>query len=571
MMHAHKTFESVKMGTQITCIALMLTCSVDGLADEQPVTVAHVCECFKKMDNEVTSLSFVEWSYDENDSSTYSHRICHVMAPDRFFQDFAHGGKAMDWQEDPFRKVNFLKREQTAVYFPFTRRFHTSTDAIPQGEELPMVVLGTYLMDSGLWLPRYWKGPKWMEAPISLGEIARDEKTLLELESDTEIVNGVVCHVLKYGDHQRLYVDSRRGCCLIARQYTSGEVGYSKRIDLFDHQEVIPGVWLPTRIHRSLIARKDGAVSRKDGHTRIEDLQVNKTSEDQFDLALPAGAYRESPIDQKNPDEDNKVEGDWGQCVPGGEDLLVDLGTWLRKHAVGIPKGKHDVWRVHPDVYRFLIGVALFEVIWWTLFGRTARPRASEHCFQTHVCLLLLLTGSLSVGCSPRDNISRGNSSFAGGAESHVPPEVENAAGDRSDNAERASHDDLALMQGEWQFAQFLIGGDLLVETSGQIVRIDGNTLHLPKSRKRPEKNLTFALDSQKTPKQIDFDPPAASQGIYRLTSDELIIVTSAKTRPKGFETAAAGANANNDESAVRFVLRRDNSLATERSVGENP
>ncbi|HEV3303885.1 MAG TPA: hypothetical protein VG055_29800 [Planctomycetaceae bacterium] len=303
--------------------AIISTASAE--VGDKPSPVATLSEqalrvAFRLPDARIKSLSFGERHSDyAQDRDRYSYRTLCLMRGGYLFQGFAHGGPGRGWEDDPFRKQSYLCQQAVHTYFPFSRRFHGGDKSgFPSSTELPMTTFGSYLIATGLWPQGYWRPPTWMGQPVTLDGIATDVKTPLRIAPQLEVVNQTWCHVVHFGDHQTLWVDADRGCCIVARLYTSGEKELSKRFDLYEHVEVLPGIWLPTQMLITIDKANDSGAAARQGMSVIDQLTVNTVAAEFFRPTIPPGAYCEAGEHV-------------GQVVAGGEDLLDEIGHWLAR------------------------------------------------------------------------------------------------------------------------------------------------------------------------------------------------------------------------------------------------
>jgi hypothetical protein len=76
--------------------------------------------------------------------------------------------------------------------------------------------------------------------------------------------------VLEYPGYDRLWIDTERGCALLARETHSSRNGaLVQRIELSGHREVAPGIWLPSSIRN--IQYDYNAVSEEGRRRRVID------------------------------------------------------------------------------------------------------------------------------------------------------------------------------------------------------------------------------------------------------------------------------------------------------------
>lgn len=111
-----------------------------------------------------------------------------------------------------------------------------------------------------------------------------------------ELMNGVDCHVIEWGNRDKIWVDSRNPGVMIRRdrsfEYEDEKVMQSS-IDFFDHEDLGDGVALPKR----LVAKEFGALRHgpklRDCIVSVDELEVSQikvnddVTEEDFALPLP--------------------------------------------------------------------------------------------------------------------------------------------------------------------------------------------------------------------------------------------------------------------------------------------
>jgi hypothetical protein len=182
-----------------------------------------------------------------------------------------------------------------------------------------------FFLATGIWPLSGRDPPRPDGRPYMLHEIAA-ESEYASVRAWQECVGGRWCTVLERPGYDRLWLDTDRGYALVARETQSKENGaLVQRIELGEHREVVPGMWLPTwfrNIQFDYHAPTEQGRQRKVVnalHTVIE-LGVNDVCEATFEFHQLSGAIRTSR------------EGSRGtQIKAGGLDHLENLVGWVRK------------------------------------------------------------------------------------------------------------------------------------------------------------------------------------------------------------------------------------------------
>jgi hypothetical protein len=300
--------------------------------EEAVYTAEQLRAMLRAQTERVKSLS-VEYRSDpasgKRDGS-YVHRIVAVKSPWSMFHSNAHGHAHLDWRDDPYQQQCYVTRDRWFNPRSIDRHFYTGV--LRPEDPLPGSMPNEFFFAAtGLW-PLDRPTPKFRGEPHMLRDVAGDDRYSL-VRPALETVNGRACHVLERVGHDRLWLDAARGAVVVARERTDPEPGeLVQRIECLDYQEIQSDIWMPTRFRNVQYRDTRGErVISIDGTSSVRTIHVNDVDDDVFSYTPPPGALRI--------DENLHAE----QVVPGGEDLINDLGDWMRRHAMA-PKQNDNAW-----------------------------------------------------------------------------------------------------------------------------------------------------------------------------------------------------------------------------------
>jgi len=263
----------------------------------------------------------------------------------------AHGYDGLDWKDDPLLKRCYLPGHGTSGYAEHAlNRAYFQTSIRPDAE-LPDTLPNEFVqLATGLW-PLKRPPPRFERRPIVLREVATCPEYKV-VRPQQELVNGHWCHVLEYPGYERLWIDTTRGFILLARETVAGaHQALMQRMELGEHRELEPGLWLPTRIRNiqydSLAETPEGR-SRKltDSLTEILEVKVNQVEDEMFEFRPPPGALRFAASRSEFP----------VQTQPGGLDHLDNLVHWIQKYHPRRPPPP-------PSSSQYLMGLPALAVI----------------------------------------------------------------------------------------------------------------------------------------------------------------------------------------------------------------
>jgi hypothetical protein len=304
--------------------------------------------------NRIVSFRVKYRAVSPMDSSTgrYIVREVAVKRPCFCYHYGTHGSSHTSWKDDPGQQKAWVLANEYYNEFPLNRvYFHGQ---IQPSDALPGTLkTENWFQLTGCWPLSARQPPKaWNLVPM-LGEVALSSAYCV-VRHQIEQVDGHWCHVLECeGSGDALWLDVERGCCLMKREVTEPVHGkLFGRVELSQHVEAVPGVWLPRRL-RSLAFSWPAGIQHVTGETLTEviELRVNDVPDEQFKFTPRPGSVSSSV---KGPHRATQTE-------PGGLDHLDDLVAWALR-VYGRPK---PIIRFHTsDMLLYLaVGLAFLAVI----------------------------------------------------------------------------------------------------------------------------------------------------------------------------------------------------------------
>jgi hypothetical protein len=262
-------------------------------------------------------------AYDpkEYPPGTYLLRVVAAKEPHFLYHVGAHGHDRMDWRDDPLQQRCYVTADRWWVDVPVNRTYFGGK--LRPADPLPGSMPGElFFLATGLWPCAGREPPRFEGRPIVLREVAAsaDYKVVRPRQ---ELVDGHWCHVLEHPGLDRLWVDTRRGCALLARESYAGKYqALMQRLELGGHREAAPGVWLPgwlRNVQYDYLARTPEARAKPAGDATCDVLEARANDVDDalFRFTPPPGA-----LDQTTEP--------WRQTEPGGLDHLDSLVGWVR-------------------------------------------------------------------------------------------------------------------------------------------------------------------------------------------------------------------------------------------------
>jgi hypothetical protein len=270
----------------------------------------------------VTSL-YIEYKSAVDDEvgkprGGYLHRVVACSAG-HFLHWSAKGTDGYSSREDPIQQRACIIGDVMIAEYPSDRVFRTAR--VAANDPLPGSLPREFMFAVVGWWPCPGRpAPRFRDdAPLVLCDVARSPA--YRLRPEQELVGDRWCHVLEVPGKDRLWLDGDRAWAMMARELL-GEDGRTviQRVELSEHQQVKPGIWVPKKI-RNLVWDDLG---RKvtDAVLLVQEVQVNDPLPDSlFDAQMKPGSVEITD------------DGTIVQRVPGGTDLLDEIVDWQGAHS----------------------------------------------------------------------------------------------------------------------------------------------------------------------------------------------------------------------------------------------
>ena len=271
----------------------------------------------------------IQYPIDEGwPTGTYLRRTVAAMQPGSFFHETAHGHSDFAWEDDSRLRRCYVSADHAVDNWVMSRSY--SFTGLQPSDGLPGSMPDEFLIRAtGLWPMGGRPAPRFQDGPFVLSDIGKSKQHEF-VRPRQERRDGAWCHVLERPGVDRLWIDTVRGYCLMARETYQRHTGYlGERIELGGHRELNTGVWMPGWIRSTQF---DIAAKRPEERTRpviqvtadIKNTTINElVSKKVFSFVSPPGALWLDPPGGKP-----------AQVTPGGEDLLDRMVDWSRKHAL---------------------------------------------------------------------------------------------------------------------------------------------------------------------------------------------------------------------------------------------
>lgn len=255
------------------------------------------------------------------------HETMAVSMPGSLYKFKAHTNKSAPWQADPFCQDYFICQGNTYICWPFRRAF--SKGVLKVGDPLP----GSTWMDVLLKIiPRWpitdYKMPVLPDIGTSPILVEAMRENSCRLLSGSEVINGKDCAVFDYKGIKRSWIATNMGFCLMREEMRDSR---SKRLleKLVTSKVSLvgPGLWLPTEytIQRFREGRTvNEATLEQEFQVRILRCLLNNDVPDS--AFVPT--HRPGTVQYQIVDNVTHIE----QVISGGEDLLDDIVTFMKKY-----------------------------------------------------------------------------------------------------------------------------------------------------------------------------------------------------------------------------------------------
>ena len=284
------------------------------------------------------------------------HRILTVSTQDyhHFSAHFPFG--VHPWQSDPFAQETYIHKGQVTRRWPFNRAYSEAT--MKPGD----VMGGSTWMDV-LWpiVPHWplveYKMPLNPQFGTPLTAIDALSSSQCRLLQETEDVAGEKCSVFDCSGVDRIWIATNKGLCVMRRDYRDPDSRkLLQRILTTKVEQVLPGAWLPTQFSIRFFRLEKGTndpAFEKENNIRLLRWAFND------DVPLESFIPVHRPGSLKTADRHPAR-----QVLPGGEDLLSDIVTFLHKYlelpAKSIPHHRTALWLLGGAALGCIAGIFIF-------------------------------------------------------------------------------------------------------------------------------------------------------------------------------------------------------------------
>ena len=311
---------------------------------------AKIREQHKRIDS--VYIEYRSYDYDGAGipEGTYSHKAIALKSPNLLNHIAGHGNAALSWRDDARLQQGILHDGVFVNRFPWHRSFIEFELDLQDG--LPGTLPGElFFWSTGIWPLTDIKAPTVVTSPAVLPAIAASEQYSF-VRPVLESVDGHWCHVLEHPGVDSLWLDTNRGCALLARETREKPGGpLIQRVENTEHQEVAPGVWLPGKIRNiqfDYAARTPRGQQRRvlDAVHEVQVARANDVNDNVFKVSQQPGSV--------GTDRHGKTV-----FVPGGVEHLDLLADWIVAHAEILPDDElpsQSSWLTFPRLV--LIGCA---------------------------------------------------------------------------------------------------------------------------------------------------------------------------------------------------------------------
>lgn len=262
----------------------------------------------------------------------YTHRVLAARWPDACYYQgakgvagFSNGEPAVgtDWRQDEFR--DWLLATSRECFWGRPGALEFGSFALRDDESLPYKMANDLMfLATGWWPFESRPGPQ-LEGGLSyvIPAVAASDRYIVAPSQEQR--SGRWCHVLEAAGHERIWIDVERGGLITGREfYDRTTQSVVQTLDMSDHREVAPGVWVPYKIHNRYRVPNPSAAAHDprtiDSWITIVDVRIDDSVDSHLfqPPALPPGSLI---VDQG---------GAYRQANPGGYDYMDDLARRVR-------------------------------------------------------------------------------------------------------------------------------------------------------------------------------------------------------------------------------------------------
>jgi hypothetical protein len=260
---------------------------------------------------------------DPGESAFSRHKFA-ARGPLRFTED-EHWGDGVTVELDLNHHMGFFSGGSLDVFYINTRYFETTHRwaqapySLKVRSPIIMECLGWWPPDDTTEFPSV--------EPVIIYRRALANKDFV-IAPRQEQVDGAWCHVLERPGADKLWIDPAAGFGVRRREVRLGPAGNNRavRYESSDFREVEPRIWLPWRMRRLIydpagdpLGHTSRSIAVKDAVCTVEQVEVNRVSEQLFHFDPPPGTFVKNMDDQST------------RQIPGGRDFLEQIVAQARE------------------------------------------------------------------------------------------------------------------------------------------------------------------------------------------------------------------------------------------------
>jgi hypothetical protein len=243
------------------------------------------------------------------------HREVAAFSPSLFSHWSAKQTRLYIPEQDPLQQRLIINGDTAITEYAADRAFKRSQMRGQLPGSAPREIMFLAL---GWWPFKEWRTPQLVPGTAV---VLPDVATSLEYRarSEQDRVGDRWCHVLEHPNHDRLWLDTDRGCMIVVREILDPASGVvAQRIEALDPIEVATGIWAPKKL-RNLLFDTEQRHLRVDSQLLIRKIEVNAAPPTNvLDVTSKPGSIR--------------LDGDsFVQCQAGGLDFLDETAARLKQ------------------------------------------------------------------------------------------------------------------------------------------------------------------------------------------------------------------------------------------------
>lgn len=252
-------------------------------------------------------------------------KITAVSSSGDYYGRLAHMAEDIPWSADPFQQELFIRDGHVCQRYSFKRGYNERT--LKPGDYLPATASADIVL--GIvpnWPLKQYKVSNIPNSDISPILVEALKSGTYRISTSAELVNGEPCAIFDHDGHDRIWIATNKGLCLMRRDLKDVR---SKRLTtrtLVDAvREVGPGSWLASRYRVQYFAAVGTNQPVLEGESRITIVRfiLNNPIPDSVFMAVhKPGSIR---FENKGPR--------FTQVSADGEELLDQVVSFMTDHA----------------------------------------------------------------------------------------------------------------------------------------------------------------------------------------------------------------------------------------------